>query len=77
MSHHKQVSIMRKPGTSCVHCRLFCLSAERTTDCNLGCFKRCFEKDAVLSAETNFDFKKSEQYSFFRFTQGITRISSK
>lgn len=50
MSHHIriQVSIMRKPGTSCVHCRLFCLSAERTTDTNLGYFKRCFEKDAVL-----------------------------
>ena len=48
MSHHIQVSIVRKPGTSCVHCRLFCLSTERTTDTNLGCFKRCFEKEAVL-----------------------------
>lgn len=48
MSHYIQVSIVRKRGTSCVHCRLFCLSTERTTDTNLGCFKRSFEKEAVL-----------------------------
>ena len=71
MSNHIQVSIMTKPGTSCVHCRLFCLSAERTTDCNLGCFKRCFEKDAVLLLKQILTLKNLNSILFSGLLRGL------